>query len=453
MNPFWYYPIYLIAFAAAVFLFDTLRRHDVPWVIRAILGGVICVAMAVFTFQISDPQDEVMFNDVAIAYYPAAKAVFSDDPTAALKATYKNGAEGFVNIPIMAYLCAPLAVVSKTTGDNAFFVLGVLTMILTWHTLARLAKLDRDQSLLLLFLFAACGPLQYSLRLANSTHFVLFLFVIGIWALRKDRDFLAGILFGFAALIKLPLLLLGVYFLLRGRWRVAMGGAAIGAFAALLSLVVFGWDLHMYWYEHTIKPLSSNPLSAYNNQSIQGFFARLQYGNIGLLWWKPWPVDSSLILAAKVVVMLLVATVAAVIGWPRQWRRERVMTAPAHMISEIEIWMITLLAIMIGTVSWSHYYLLMLLPAAFIVAGNPLPLKTGWMRIAGWVSVIGASLPVMTVKTGIPTRFSRPFSYFGISHFLLSAALLLVILLIIHWRTRPAGSASPGEPSAGPRLE
>lgn len=440
MNPFWYYPIYLIAFAAAIVLFDALRRRDVPWVIRGSLGAMICAAMAVFTFQISDPQDEVMFNDVAIAYYPAAQAVFSDDPTAGLKATYKNGAEGFVNIPIMAYLCAPLAVVSKTTGDRAFLLLGVITMVLTWHTLARLARLDRDQSLILLLLFAACGPLHYSLRLANSTHFVLFLFVMGIWALRKDRDFLAGLLFGFAALIKLPLLLLGIYFLLRGRWRVAMGGAAIGAFAGLLSLFVFGWDLHMYWYEHTIKPLSSNPLSAYNNQSIQGFFARLQYGTIGLLWWKPWPVDPSLMLAAKVVVLLIVATVAVVIGWPRRWLRARVMTAPAHMIVEIEIWMVTLLAIMIGTVSWSHYYLLILLPAAFIVAGNPPSLKTGWMRVAGWASIVGALIPVITVKTGIPPRLARPFSYFAVSHFLLSASLLLVILLIIHWRTRPAGS-------------
>ena len=33
---------------------------------------MICAPMAVFTFQISDPQDEVLFNDVAIAYHPAA---------------------------------------------------------------------------------------------------------------------------------------------------------------------------------------------------------------------------------------------------------------------------------------------------------------------------------------------------------------------------------------------
>jgi alpha-1,2-mannosyltransferase len=222
---------------------------------------------------------------------------------------------------------------------------------------------------------------------------------------------------------------------------------------SLLSLLVFGWDLHMYWYEHTIKPLSSNPLSAYNNQSIQGFFARLQYGNAGLLWWKPWPVDASLILAAKVLILFIVATVAAVIGWPRQWHRERVETSPAQMIAEIEIWMVTLLAIMIGTVSWSHYYLLMLLPAAFIVAGNPSSLKTGWIRIAGWISIVGALLPVMTVKTGIPTRLSRPFSYFAVSHFLLSAALLLVVLLIIHWRTRPIESATPDDLNGGPRPE
>jgi alpha-1,2-mannosyltransferase len=444
MNAFWYYPIYLLVFAAVIVLFEALRRRDVPWSIRAPLGGVVCAAMGFFMYQISDPPDFEMFSDLQIAYYPAGQAVYAENPAANLMATYKNGAEGFVNIPIMAYLCAPFMWVSKSTGEYAFLVLGVLTMIATWYALARLAKLNRDQSLLLLFLFAASGPLAYSLRIANSTHFVLLLFVLGIRALRTDRAYLAGAIFGFAALIKLPLMLLGIYFLLRGRWKVSMGGLALCAFASLLSLAVFGWDLHWYWYEHTIKPVSAHPLPAYNNQSIQGFFARLQYGNSWLLWWKPRPINPMVLLAAKMVVLCLVTAVTFVFAAPQRWRRGPMTTMPGQMITEIEIWMITLLAIMIGTISWSHYYLLLLLPAAFLIAGNPEALRTGWMRITGWAAIVGALLPVMTVKTGIPPRLSRPFSYFAVSHFLLSAALLLVILLIIRWRTR-ADETNPSQ--------
>ena len=114
MNAFWYYPIYLIVFAAAHrAVRSALRRREVPWTIRAPLGAVICAAMGVFMYQISDPPDFEMFSDLQIAYYPAAQAVYAENPTASLMATYKNGAEGFVNIPIMAYLCAPLMWVSK----------------------------------------------------------------------------------------------------------------------------------------------------------------------------------------------------------------------------------------------------------------------------------------------------------------------------------------------------
>ena len=59
-------------------------------------------------------------------------------------------------------------------------------------------------------------------------------------------------LFGLAATIKLPLLLIGAYFVVRRRWMIVAGGGTAIAIAALLSLAAFGIDDHIRWYNDTI---------------------------------------------------------------------------------------------------------------------------------------------------------------------------------------------------------
>ena len=390
-----------------------------------------------------------MFSDFTKAYYPAAESLFSHDAGAALVNSYQKGAQGFVNLPILAYLFTPLVLFPPTPAGYVMLFFGVIAMLGLWYILSRLAGLDGDRSLLLLFFFAANGPLLNSLRYGNTTHFVLLLIVLGICALRKERDLLAGLLIGFAALIKLPLLLLGVYFLARGRWRVAIGGASICAFAGILSLLVFGWDVHQNWYEYTIKPFAEKPLSAYNNQSVQGFLTRLDHGKSYLMNWQPKPVDPMILLASKAAVFLLLGTVAVVIGWPRRWRRGSGIDAPATTMVELEICIIILLAMMISTVSWSHYYLWILLPAAFVIGGNFPAMASGKMRFFGWAALIGAMPPLLIDKTGIPSVFSRPYAYVLVSHYFLSAGLLLVVLLLSHWRGRSLAVSHRGEATDG----
>jgi hypothetical protein len=45
-----------------------------------------------------------------------------------------------------------------------------------------------------------------------------------------------------------------------------MGGATVCAIAAILSIALFGWDLHVYWYENSIKPFAETPMTAFNVQ-------------------------------------------------------------------------------------------------------------------------------------------------------------------------------------------
>ena len=191
------------------------------------LAGVAtgCLVLAILTFVVVDPQ--YPFWDYRTAYYPAGKAVL-DDP-ASLAALMGKGVNGFVNLPIVAYLFAPFSLLSLRYAIGLFTLIGLATTVVAWLLLVRLAGLKGAERWLLLLLFVANGPLQYSLKEGNTSHWVLAALAGGLYLLRAGRPVAAGALLGAAAVLKLPLLLFGAYFVLRRNWRGTLGFAAVCA--------------------------------------------------------------------------------------------------------------------------------------------------------------------------------------------------------------------------------
>ena len=143
MNTFWYYPIHLAALGAGIGVLALLARRGAPWATRAGVCWIMCAVMAVFMFKISEPPD--IFSDFYKAYYPAGEAVLSGDEATGLAATMRQGAGGFVTLPILAWLFAPFAMLPPVASGYVFFLLGVIATIAAWYLLVRLAELDRDR--------------------------------------------------------------------------------------------------------------------------------------------------------------------------------------------------------------------------------------------------------------------------------------------------------------------
>jgi hypothetical protein len=140
---------------------------------------------------------------------------------------------------------------------------------------------------LLIMLFAANGPLVNSLRAGNTTHIVGLLLVASLILICAGRPFLAGVLVGFCALVKLPLMLFCAYYVFQRRWRLAAGTALAIAALVLLSLLIFGTDINIGWYDKCVAPYLSGVVGAFNVQSIDAFLLRLGTGET-LLWdWEP----------------------------------------------------------------------------------------------------------------------------------------------------------------------
>lgn len=379
--------------------------------------GALAFGMTLLLGTSTEPQARDLFVDFTKAYYPAGQAAIQHP--ADLYARSDDDLT-YVNIPLVALLFSPFAALNVSTAATVMTVIGVLATIATAYYCIRLTGVTGWQRLLLIGLFAVNGPLFYNLRIGNTSQYTLLLLIAALFSLRQKREVLAGGLLAIAGIIKVPLLLFGAYYCLRGRWRVVAGLVGGLVVIGLASLLVFGPELHVTWYQQCIQPFAGKPLSAFNVQSVDGFLARSLLGG-GLRNWLPMQVDWTYKLVRYVLVALLVGS-AIWIGW-----RSR---PPATTEAEnLEFAIVLCLALTISPISWTHYYLMMMLPLALYV-GNQLaiPLAKGWL----WGMAISAlllSLPTVNLN------LEHPLFKLLISHYLFGGLLLLTVLLVARWQT------------------
>jgi hypothetical protein len=189
-------------------------------------------------------------------------------------------------------------------------------------------------------------------------------------------------MFAAAGILKPFALIVGGYFLLRGRWRVVAGGVLLLAAMVGLSVLVFGLAAHVAWLERAILPFAGRAIPAFNNQSLDAFLVRFQLGSGHIYDWSAYVLDADLstvraLLILAVVVNLCVVTVLARTAVPR-------LQASLFLAA----------GLVLCPISWSHYYCL-LLPAWAFYLDTPTEQRTPWSDTMMACGIVLTSLPVM----------------------------------------------------------
>jgi len=404
----------------------------------------ICLVTALGVFALSEPPN--LFEDFEQHYYIGGKAAL--EAPAALGPLVERGVEdGFTNLPIVAYLFFPLATLPVNVATLIFTLVGLAMTFAAWLLLVRLANLEGSARWWLLFLFAASGPLHYSVREGNTSHVVLLAVAAALYFLRSSKPIIAGALLGLAAVIKLPLLLFGVYFVLRRNWRSAIGFASICVASVLLSVLVFGWELNQRWLE-SVQQYSREPLGAFNVQSIPALLVRVAGGPEVLRDFTPHSTGTTQQLVGSFIVGLLY--VAALYAcWKHTGAAAVVAPGATDRKRELEFLLVLSLAVISSPLSWSHYYALLLMPMAFFL-GSRLPLtRDPRLRRLGWVGIV-LTVPVVTVLD-LPGRpLTELYARVGVSHLLLGGLIWFALLAWARIREdgAPTRSQRHGEPEA-----
>jgi hypothetical protein len=403
--------------------------------------GVLVLSALVFAKRVVNPG--IWSEDFNKAYYRAGQLLFSRPYDLYV------GVEGdFVNIPIVALPFVPLASLPLARAQLCFALGGVSLVAAACWLLVRLTRAGGRDRLAIIGLFVLSGPLHYSIREGNLSHYVLFLLTAALLCLENRRELGGGAFLALAAVLKLPLLLFGVYYLLRGRWRVLAGFSAALLVLAGASVLSFGLDLHLYWYRTCIGPFAGKPLTAYNVQSLSSCLARL-FSDNGLVNFRPvamgWDYR-----ATNFLLLGLICGAAA-------WVCRAAPPAAAADVRRLEFCIVLCLAVVVSPLAWTHYYLFLILPCALYLGGGlAVPRGAVWLGAAALALALMAPPPVL-LPSGAP--WARLFT----SHHLFGGLVLLGLLLAARRKlpgqsaARPAAPIAPGrdalEPGARARAQ
>ncbi|PZO55325.1 MAG: hypothetical protein DCF16_03260 [Alphaproteobacteria bacterium] len=416
------------------------RANLAPRAYWGLIGGFSAVA-ALLLFLVTFPV--WIFGDFRVAYYVAGQLAWRGPGEAEGLYAHGNGRVLFVNMPIFSYLFAPFGLVHLKIAMAGVTALNIGAALACWRIIVWLYNFTRRESTFALLAIAMFGPLLYNMREGNTSVFVLLLLLLMLVALRLKRGVAAGVLIAFAVFLKPSLALVAGYFALRGQWRVVAGGLATAIGVTALSVLIFGFDLHVTWYEKSIEPFLHAPvIAAHSVETITAFVARIgmPFQEAVGLWTivELTPEQENIALTAKLV---LLAAIAFAI-----WRSGRI-TSPTRDDMEAEIYILFILACLITTTTWAHYYVWMLPAFAYAYTRLKTTAAFAKLRIPLIVSFV-LSTPVVFVSQQMEQGAFGPFWNVASSHLLFGGLSLIFILAAMRADFGGAGQSAPPQPAA-----
>jgi alpha-1,2-mannosyltransferase len=269
----------------------------------------------------------------------------------------------YIYPPFFALLAAPLSLLPF--GAARWLWLAVDMALLALFVGLYLAWRRRDgtdpdlaeRALIAVTLGLEFLPLIWSLAIGQTTLLILALMAGSILLAKKGKEAGSGLLLGVATAIKLTPGLLILYFAWRGWRRAASWGAATFAACCLAAAVALGPATSVRFFTDVV-PRMSEGTPYFLNQSLSGFLNRLLGdGDVrqvalqapGMVRWIAVPVS-----------ILLVAMTA-------MWFRRR-PGRPEGLRLDLELSAVILLTLILSPISWTHHYMLAVIPLYTVVA-------------------------------------------------------------------------------------
>lgn len=315
----------------------------------------------------------------------------------------------------------PFARLSKELAGALFFLVGYVSILPLAYWLVKLSNIKGWARWVILFFLAFNGPLDYGVWLGNITHLIMLGMIIVLWWFKQGRHWLSGALLGIIGLIKIPLILPAGYFFIRKQWRVVGGGLLVFGLVLGLSLWLVPFSLNTTWLNRCILSFAGHPVPAYNNQSASAFLARqFMPGNLS---WEPQLPTPQFKLVSNITLFVLYMPALVILFLGRRASRTSIML--------LEFFIILVCSMLTSPISWTHYFMLLLIPVAFCLADDELRSNNIWMNVTLGIALVLVSIPVK-LTTALFEQTGE--ELFLSLHFM--GAILIYLFLLAVWVNR-----------------
>jgi len=334
----------------------------------------------------------------------------------------------FIYPPFFALLAVPLSLLSFPAALDLWLLLDVVLLLAFFEIYRRSRGVEIERIEIAFMIFVALFeflPLIWAMAVGQTSLLVLVLLGGTLLLWKKGRDPGAGLLLGLATAIKLTPALLIVFFAWRGRRRLASWAAAAFLATQILSIAVLGWRLHRVFYLD-IVPGMAGGTCYFLNQSLGALFNRLLTGG---------DVTTVALSASGGARLLAAASGAALLALSAPILRKPRSGVPLG--DEIAFGVVVLLTLILSPISWTHHYMVALLPI-LALAGHLGRVTGGTVARA---ALLGAACLLISRKPH-PDLFLT-----GMSRLFNSAALAgALILLALSLDSLRRGKAEPAAP-------
>lgn len=260
------------------------------------------------------------------------------------------------NPPLFAVLTAPLALASPAAGWAAWQVLLVASLFAAVWLVGRTLGWTRTEHLTAAGIFLLSAPVAHNLRFAQVQPVLLLLTVAGWLALRRSQGVRCGIAWGVAIVVKFYLWPLALLLLLLSELRAALVCLGTAAVALALPLLLLPSTVYSDFARCGKPIIEQSALFFPMNYSIGGMLQHTLYA-FGMPMLKdtgaPYPVLFYWIPLTGAVSLLGFVV-------------PRLRRLPREVTIDLGCGVATVAGILSSPVAWPHYFVFLLLLAAFV---------------------------------------------------------------------------------------
>jgi hypothetical protein len=239
------------------------RKYLIVWIIC-----IICFIILFF----ETINHRLYLNDFKV-YYEATKALLAGEQVYGIPFGLDTGM--FKYSPFVLFLFIPFAILPFTLSGILYFLLIVAALVFSFlisRSILITYFFHRPQKyetlLTILALVFISNHLYRELHLGNTNIILIFLILISLKLILKEKDFYGGILFGIALLLKPYLLLLGIVLLFHKKWRFIAGTTTMIFLQGIIMIVVLGFTKSLSLHTEWISTMLTHAESYGSNNNI-----------------------------------------------------------------------------------------------------------------------------------------------------------------------------------------